>query len=196
MASRALQLAFDDAVIAAFTADAASGEAGGTAVTFATDWRTTRSGTEGDFDVSAGAITTPQVMAVKKQLDENEVDTESRYWAAGPAVFSQLLSASSAPIAASSDYNTIKALVKGEINTWCGFEWIMTNRLPLAAATDYYSFAWQKSAMGVVIGKDIMARLSERADKDYAVQSYACLTMGATRIQGNGVIRVRVDHSL
>jgi len=196
LAARALQLAWDDAIVAAFTADAASGESGGTAVTFANDYSSTRSSTKGDFDVSAAAITTPNVMAVKKGLDEDEVDTEGRYWVAIPAVFSQLLSASTAPIAASSDYNSIKALVRGELDTWCGFEWIMSNRLPVAASTDYYTFAWQKDSMGAVVSKDIMARLSERADKDYAVQSYACMTMGATRIQGEGVIRIRVDAAL
>jgi len=196
LAARALQLAFDDAVIAAFTADAATGEAGGTAVTFANDYNGTRSSTNGDFDVSAAAITTPNVMTVKKDMDENEVDSDGRYWIACPAVFSQLLSGSTLPLAASSDYNSIKALVQGDLNTWCGFQWIMSNRLPVAASTDYYTYAWHKSAMGVVIGKDITARLSERADKDYAVQSYACMTMGATRIQGEGVVRVRVDAAL
>jgi capsid protein len=196
MAARALKLAYDDAVIAAFTADAATGESGGTAVTFANDFNGTRTSTNGDWDPSAAALTTVDVLKVKKDMDENEVDAENRYWVAIPAVFSQLLSASTAPIAASSDYNSIKALVQGEINTWVGFEWIMSNRLPLAAGTDYYTFAWQKDAMGVVIGKDIMARLTERADKDYAVQSYACMTMGATRIQGEGVIRIRVDANL
>ncbi len=200
-AAKALQRAFDDFIITAFTADAASGESGATAVTFANDYVTTggatsRSSTDGDPDYSAAAITTPNVMAVKKMLDVNEVESDNRYWVAIPAVFSQLLSASTAPIAASSDYNTIKALVQGEINTWCGFQWIMSNRLPVAASTDYYTFAWHKDAMGVVVGKDIMARLSERPDKDYAVQSYACLTAGATRVQGEGVIRVRVDASL
>lgn len=195
-AANALKRAWDDAIISAFTADAATGESGGTAVTFANDYTAARSGTDGDPDYSAAAITTPNVMSVKKMLDNNHVDSDGRYWVATPAVFSQLLSASTAPIAASSDYNSIKALVQGELNTWCGFEWIMSNRLPVAASTDYYTFAWQKDAMGAVVGKDIMARLSERADKDYAVQSYACMTMGATRIQGEGVIRVRIDNAL
>lgn len=195
-AARAMQRTYDDLIITAFTADAATGESGGTAVTFANDWSVTRSATEGDPDYSGAAITTPNVMAVKKMMDEEEVDSDGRYWVAIPAVFSQLLSASTLPIAASSDYNSIKALVQGELNTWCGFEWIMSNRLPVAAATDYYTFAWQKNSMGMVIGKDIMARLSERADKDYAVQSYACMTAGAARIQGEGVVRIRVDASL
>ena len=65
-----------------------------------------------------------------------------------------------------------------------------------SAGTDYFNFFWHRDAMGVVIGKDIMARLSERPDKDYAVQTYACLTMGATRIQGAGVARMRHDDNL
>lgn len=195
-AANALQRAYDDVVITAFTADAATGESGGTAVTFANDYPQARTNGDGDPDYSAVAITTPNVMAVKKMFDTNNVDSDSRYWAAIPAVFSQLLSGSTLPLAASSDYNTIKALVQGELNTWCGFEWVMSNRLPVAASTDYYTFAWHKGSMGVVMGKDIMARLTERADKDYAVQSYASMTMGAARIQGPGVIRVRVDASL
>ena len=195
-AAQALQRAYDDFIITAFTSDAASGESGATAVTFANDYLQARTNADGDPDYSAAAITTPNVMSVKKMLDVNEVESDERYFVAIPAVFSQLLSASAAPIAASSDYNSIKALVQGDLNTWCGFQWIMSNRLPTAAATDKYCFAWQKNAMGVVVGKDIMARLSERADKDYAVQSYACLTAGATRVQGEGVIRVRVDSAL
>jgi hypothetical protein len=195
MAAHALQLAYDDAIITAFTADAATGESGSTAVTFANDFNGTRSGTNGDFDFTAAALTTPNVMTVKKDLDENEVDADDRYWVAIPAVFSQLLSASAAPIAASSDYNSIKALVQGAIDTWCGFQWILSNRLPLVSGTLFYTFAWHKASMGVAVGKDITARLSERPDKDYAVQSYASLTMGATRIQGEGVIRVKVDAS-
>jgi hypothetical protein len=195
-AANALQRAWDDFVVVSFTADAATGESGATAVTFANDYPQARTNADGDPDVSAAAITTPNVMAVKKMMDVNEVDKEDRYWAAIPAVFSQLLSASTAPIAASSDYNSIKALVQGDLNTWCGFEWIMSNRLPVAASTDYYTFAWQKNAMAAVVGKDIMARLTERADKDYAIQTYACMTAGAARIQGEGVIRIRVDASL
>lgn len=195
-AANALRRAFDDADIAAFTADAKGGEDGSTTVTFANDWPTTRSSTEGDTDPSAAAVTTPNILTLKNMLDRNEVDAEGRYIIVPPAVVTQLLAASTAPIAASSDYNTIKALVQGELNTWCGFEWITSTRLPLAAGTDYYCFAWHRDAMGTAINKDIMARLSERPDKDYAVQTYACLTMGATRIQGEGVVRMRVDISL
>lgn len=188
-AANALKRAQDDSYIAAFTADAATGESGGTAVAFGSD------GTF-DVDVSAAAVTTVNILAVKKALDNGDVPSEERYAAVMPSVITQLLANTTAPIAASSDYNTIKALVMGELDTWCGFKWITTTRCPLAASTDFYTFFWQKQSMGAAIAKEIMARLSERADKDYATQSYACMTIGATRIQGPGVYRLRIDNAL
>lgn len=188
-AANALRRAQDRAYITAFAADAAAGESGGTPVTFASE-------AAGDVDVSAAVVTTPQILAIKKALDDGEVPEEDRFALVKPAVISQLLSAATAPIAASSDYNTIKALVQGELDTWVGFKWIKSTLVPLAAGTDFFCFFWQKDAMGAAIGKEIMARLSERPDKDYAVQSYACMTIGATRIQGAGVYRLRIDANL
>lgn len=198
-AANSLRRAQDRTYITAFSADAAAGESGGTAVTFANDYPQTRTGGatgDGDPDFSAGVITTPQILLMKRHLDNNEVPPEDRYIVYHPCVVAQLLAASTAPIASSSDYNTVKALVRGELDTWIGFKWIMSTLVPLAAGTDFFCFAWQKDAMGAAIAKEIMARLSERADKDYATQSYACMTIGATRIQGAGVIRFRVDNSL
>lgn len=188
-AAAALRRAWDDEVIAAFAADAKGGEDGSTSVTFASEQA-------GDVDVSAAAVSTPNILAIKKALDNKEVPGEDRYALVRPSVITQLLGASTAPIAASSDYNTIKALVTGDIDTWVGFKWIVSTRVPLAAGTDYFTFFWHRDSMGLAVGKDIMARLSERPDKDYAVQSYACMTMGATRVQGEGVYRLRIDDNL
>lgn len=187
-AANALRRTQDDVYLAAFAADAAGGESGGTAVPFASEAAL-------DTTFVSAALTTPNILTVKKALDLQEVPADDRYLVYHPAAMEQLLKASTAPIAASSDYNSIKALVQGDMDTWVGFKWIMSNRTPVTPgdATRPYCFAWHKSAMGAVIGKEIMARLSERADKDYAVQTYACMTLGATRIQGAGVCRFSID---
>ncbi len=188
-AANALRRAQDDVYIAAFAADAAAGESGGTAVTFASE-------NAGDADPSAAAVKTTDVLAAKKALDNQDVPMDERYACVHPAVITQLLANTTAPLVSSSDYNTVKALVQGEINTWCGFTWITSTRVPVAASTDVYTFYWHKETMGAAIAKEIMARLSERPDKDYAVQSYACMTIGATRIQGAGLYRMRIDSAL
>lgn len=187
-AAYALNRAFNQAIIDAFDADAKAGEDGSTTVTFAGD------SPAGDSDFSAAAITTANILTIKKGLDTKDVPMEDRYIVCHPSVVTQLLGNSTAPIASSSDYNTIKALVMGEINTWVGFRWILSTQLNEAVATEPKNFAWHRDSMGMAINKDIMARLSERPDKDYAVQTYACLTMGATRIQGEGVYRFQSDN--
>jgi hypothetical protein len=187
-AAAALRRAWDDEVMGAFAADSKGGEDGSTTVTFAS---------EGALDTTfvGAALTTPNILTVKKALDLKFVPSEDRYLLYHPAAMEQLLKASTAPIASNSDYNTVKALVDGSLNTWVGFKWIMNARVPLTTgdATRPYCFAWHRDAMGIVVGKDIMARLSERPDKDYAIQSYACMTMGATRVQGEGVVRFSID---
>ena len=187
-AANALQRAFDDEVIAAFTADAKTGEDGSGTTTFASE-------TISDTDPSAAAVTTPNILTVKKAFDNADIPMDERYAIVRPSVITQLLAASTAPIASSSDYNSIKALVQGEIDTWVGFKWITSTRTPLVSGTDYYNFFFHKGSMGIAMGKDITARLSERPDKDYAVQSYAAMTMGAARLD-KGVARLRHDDNL
>lgn len=187
-AANALRRAFDLEIFAAFTADAKGGEDGSTAVTFASEAAL-------DTTFVSAALTTPNILTVKKALDLQEVPPEDRYLVYHPAAVEQLLKASTAPTASSADYNTIKALVEGSLNTWVGFSWVMSTIGPVTTgdATRPFCFAWHKEAMGVAVNKDISARLSERPDKDYAVQSYASMTMGATRIQGPGVVRFSID---
>lgn len=190
----ALGRAFDDEIIKAFAGNAMGGEDGSVTVTFASE-------AAADLSFVSAALTTPNILTIKKAMDVKSVPMENRYLLYHPAAVEQLLKASTAPLASSSDYNTVKALVRGELDTWCGFKWIPYVRtiqeLPEAYAggdaTRPYCFAWHHDAMGIAIGKDITARLTERPDKDYAVQTYGCLTMGATRIQGEGVARFVID---
>lgn len=187
-AAMALGRAYDDEVIAAFDGDARAGEDGTTTVTFASE-------TAGDFDFSAAALTTANILRVKKALDDQDVPADGRYMIVSPAALEQLLKQSTAPNATSADYNTVRALVQGEIDTWVGFKWITSNRLPSPAANMRYCFAWHRDSMGVAVGKDITSRITERADKSYAVQVYVCGTFGATRVMGNGVVRFRINET-
>jgi len=57
-------------------------------------------------------------------LDKSELEGE-RYFAAGSDQLSNLLSSTAAT---SGDYNTIKALVNGETNSFMGFTFVRTER--------------------------------------------------------------------
>jgi len=89
----------------------------------------------------------------------------------------------------SADYNTVKALAAGEINSFMGFEFIRTERLP--GGVGYRSdFAHAKS--GLCLGKwqDIDIRVDERPDKNYTWQIYGSCFHGAVRTEEVKVVQV------
>ena len=152
-AANAMRRAQDDVYIAAFAADAAGGESGGTPVTFASE-------TALDTTFVSAALTTPNILTVKKALDLQEVPSEDHYLLYHPAAMEQLLKASSAPIASSSDYNSIRRWYRARwIPGWGSSGYVHARAATRGDATRPYCFAWHKDSMGAVIGKEIMARL-------------------------------------
>lgn len=115
-------------------------------------------------------------------------DDEPAYIAVSPKMLTAMLGVTQVQ---SADYNTIKALVKGEINTFAGFTWIMTNLLETnTAATGKWAIAWLKNGLLLGTGQDITTRISERADKSYAVQPYVCMDIGATRMEDEKIVQI------
>ena len=45
------------------------------------------------------------------------------------------------------------------------------------------------------LAKDTTARISERDDKSYATQVYYCHTIGATRMELEGVVKIQCDET-
>jgi len=93
----------------------------------------------------------------------------------------------------SSDYNTVKALVKGEVNEYMGFTFIRSQRITKAAEIAS-CFAWARSGIALGLGADIHTRISERADKNYLTQVWCGMTIGATRMEETKVIQIDVDE--
>jgi hypothetical protein len=89
----------------------------------------------------------------------------------------------------SSDFNTVKALVQGEINSFLGFNFTVSNRLS-KTGNDRTCIAFAQDGLTLAIGKDINARIDERADKSYATQVYYCQTIGATRMEEAKVLGI------
>lgn len=96
----------------------------------------------------------------------------------------------------SSDYNSVRALVNGEIGTFMGFNFktVKDGLLPgTADGTDtspVRCLAYLQRSVGLAVGQDINVRIAERADKAFSTQVYACMSMAATRIEEEGVVAV------
>ena len=83
----------------------------------------------------------------KRKLDAQDVDPSiPRYIAVGPSQIESLLSETAVT---SADFNTVKALVQGEVDTFMGFKFIMTNRLSIDSNDIRSCFAWAEDGMSI-----------------------------------------------
>jgi hypothetical protein len=93
----------------------------------------------------------------------------------------------------SADFNSVKALVNGEIDTFLGFKFIQTELVYLengSSTTTWYCYAYSKGAVGFGNIEDVTVRLTERADKNYAWQPYVSMDMGGTRVEDPMVVEI------
>tara|TARA_R100000656_G_scaffold114674_1_gene87116 strand:- start:197 stop:1069 length:873 start_codon:yes stop_codon:yes gene_type:complete len=186
-AAAAMGRSMDDVIIAALGGTAYTGEAGGTSTSLpSTQKFATSQQTDG--------LTIAKLLDAKKKLDLKDVDPSlKRYVVCGATQISDLLNTTEVK---NSDYNTVKALAMGQVNSFLGFEFIMSNRLDFDATytDDRLVFAFTEDAVKLAVGKDITARIDERADKSYSTQVYYCMSIGATRMEEEKVVQIPCDE--
>lgn len=175
-AASAIGRQIDEVIIRAALGVAYSGETGSTSVT------------NGNIAlVTAASMTLARVVAIKALMDAQDVETEDRTFVITPAALDNLLNTTTAT---SSDYNSIKALIRGEINTWMGFNWIMSTRLAAVSASTLVGIAYQKYGLCAAMASEPLVRTDERPDVSYSWQVYYELNMGAVRLEENRVVVV------
>lgn len=141
--------------------------------------------------------------AVKRKMDEKEVEGK-RYIACTASQIENLLGETAVT---SADYNTVKALVAGEVNAFMGFEFCRLERLNLTTSStaspttgavgsgssvvgSRACIAWAEQGILLATGEDFVTKMSERDDKGYAMQVYARMSIGGTRMQEEEVIEI------
>ena len=175
-AAMAMGRAMDDVIITAALGTASTGETGTGTETVQTG---VVKGTTG--------LTVAKLISAKDLLDKADVDPSiPRHIIVGPEQLGNLLGDSEVT---SSDFNTVKALVRGELDSYLGFKFTVSNRLP-KTGNDRTCIAYAQDGLLLGIGKDISARIDERADKSYATQVYYCQTIGATRMESAKVVPI------
>ena len=182
-AAAAMNRSIDDVIITAMNADADTGVAGGTSTSLPSGQKTATS------DQSDG-LTVAKLLSAKYILDNNDVDPSlKRYLVCGPKQIQDLLNTTEVK---NSDYNTVKALAQGQLDSFLGFNFIMSTRLNTDASytTDRLVFAFTEDAIKLAIGKDVGAKISERADKSYSTQVYYSMDVGATRMEEEKVVQI------
>jgi hypothetical protein len=184
-AAAAMGRAMDDVIISAALGTAKTGKDGSTSTAFDT--------ANNQIAAASGGLTLAKLIEAKEILDSGNVDPSiPRYIAVSPKQVSDLLNNTTVT---SSDYNTVKALAMGEINSFVGFNFIVTNRLGVDASSDRRVIAWAQDGIKLAVGKEPTAKIDERADKSYATQIYYAQTIGATRMEEAKVVEILCTES-
>ncbi len=182
-AAAAMGRSMDDVIITALGGTAYTGETGGTSVALPS---TQKFATSNQSD----GLTIAKLLDAKKKMDLADVDPSiARYVVCGATQISDLLNTTEVK---NSDFNTVKALAMGQIDSYLGFKFIMSNRLSFDASNtdDRLVFAFTKDAIKLAVGKDVTARIDERADKSYSTQVYYCMSIGASRMEEEKVVQI------
>jgi hypothetical protein len=190
-AAAAMGRAMDDVVITALGGTAFSGETGSTSVSLPSGQRPYTASQGND---AAGGLSITKLLEAKKILDLADVDPSiQRYFLCGPNQISNLLGTTQIT---SSDFNTVKALAQGQLDSFLGFKFIVSNRLKFDATNtdDRLCYAFTQDAIKLAIGQDVLARIDERADKSYSTQVYYAMSIGATRMEEEKVVEIACDE--
>ena len=182
-AAAAMGRAMDDVIITAALGTATTGKDGSTSTALPSGQKIAHG--------SAG-LTIAKLVSAKELLDAASVDPSiPRYIVVSPKQISDLLNNTTVT---SSDFNTVKALAQGEINSFVGFQFIVSNRLNTDSNSDRQVIAFASDGIKLAVGKEPAARIDERADKSYSTQVYYCQSIGATRMEEEKVVEIACNE--
>lgn len=175
----------DDSIITALGASAAEGHTGTTLTALPAAQKIAHGST---------GLTVKKILDAKEKLDAAEVDEFiPRWFVAGSKQFTNLLEDDKVT---SSDFNTIRALVKGEINEYLGFTFVRSERLVVGtiAANIRETYAFASTAVTLGVGAMPQSVSSPRPDKRLSQQIYTWGDWGAVRGEDVQVVQVACDE--
>jgi hypothetical protein len=139
--------------------------------------------------VNASGMTLDKLMAAKELFGINEIDEED-----GEELFISMTSTQITNLLndeklTNQDYATVKALMKGEIDTFMGFTFVKSQRLNKIGTTRE-CFAWAKSGILLAQGTAPITEIDRLPGKRYSTQVYRSEGFGATRMEEEKVVQI------
>ena len=140
-------------------------------------------------------LTLAKLMTAKEMLDAAEVDdvldadgqgTAQRVIVVTSRQITNLLNTTEIK---SVDYNNVKALAQGQIDTFLGFKFVRTERIA-KSGTSRFCTAWTRGAVAYGVGMDTVSSIDPLPGKNYSVQVYARQSVGAVRVEDEGVVEI------
>ena len=178
----AMNRQIDDLIIQAATDTALTGKYGTSSTVFDSNMVVTAS----------SGLTVAKIRETKRVLDEQENDESiPRYFLVSSKGLEDMLGQTEIT---SSDYNIVKTLVQGEVDSFLGFKFIRTERLENNGSGIKAYLAYVEDAIGLAVGRDIITEVGPRRDLNNSTQIYLEFMLGASRLREKGVVQINTTE--
>ncbi len=149
-----------------------------------------------DIGASDSNMNIAKLREAKRLMDKNNVPPDNRHIIIHANGLSNLLSESTVT---SSDFNTVKALVQGELNTYMGFQFhVLGDRseggLAIDGSLDRVCFAFHRDALGYAEGIGMRTEINYIAEKTSWLVNEV-FSAGAVTIDAEGIVSITCRES-
>lgn len=186
----AVGIQIDKVIYGALGGVAYRGETGATAVSFpagqvvAKDMETAGTNT---------GLTVAKLRRAAKKLDAAGVPSGERTFVGSATEKEQLLGSTQAT---SADYNNVRALVSGDIDTFLGFKFVwLPDGIVNVSSNIADCYAFHKTGVCFGMLEELFLRVAERDDLSYSKQVYYEISCGAGRLEEAKVVKVECDQT-
>jgi hypothetical protein len=189
----ALGRKMDEIILAAALGTAYSGKTGSTSVSFPATQTIladyVESGTSADSHLTIGKL-----REALRILEANEaiIDGEPLVCILNAKAKNSLLRTTEVT---SSDYNSVKALVGGQLNSFMGMEFVRTE-LITRSGNDDQIIVMPKSAIKMAVASDISAKVDSIPHKFHNYQILVEMCVGATRMWEEKIVEIECDSTV
>ncbi len=140
-------------------------------------------------------FTIAELTNVSKHFNTIEAETGERHIALQASALESLLNSTTVT---SADFNSVKALVRGEIDTFVGFKFHVIGAraeggLPGSTGVEQ-AFAWHKAAIGIAIGIDMKTTIDWVAQKTSWLAN-GMFKAGAVAREPQGIAQIIYDET-
>lgn len=178
----------DKVIYAALGGVAYRGETGATAVSFPAGQQVAV-----NLGGTSCGLTVAKIRRAAKLLDAKGVPAGDRTFVASATEKEQLLGEDKV---GSADYNTVRALARGDVDTFCGFKFVwLPDGIVNVASNISDCFAFHKTGICFGMLEELFLRITERSDLSFSKQVYYEMSCGAARLEEAKVVKVLCDQT-
>lgn len=182
----------DEVILAAAIGTASTGATGTTSTVLPAGQKIAHDFVESGTAATSG-LTIAKLRQAKFILDDADVDEDDpRIIAVSPRQLQDLLRTTEVT---SADYNTVKALVAGQLDTFMGFKFRVVNKAFFTLASSRREVvAYVKSGLRMTdAGRRVHVDI--RADRSHSLQIRTTASIGATRMEEKKVVQISCSEA-